>query len=176
VGLSVVIGELDSPIEKRLSGPLVQAVAPFVRDHDVHLTLTSQWVVPLMFTSTRATKRGLAKSSPYRVDLMLEAAHDRSISRLAVECDGAANHGFWDWENDDVRERRISGATGAVFVRYTGKQIFADASGCAEHAVRCLREIVAHGRHARLPALGQQVSDEQALELARSFLERLREK
>jgi len=79
-----------------------------------------------------------ARIDDYRVDFLLARKVGLFSWKLAVECDGHEFHERTKEQaaRDKSRDRTIL-ATGVPIMRFTGKEIWADATACAE-------EIVAH--------------------------------
>lgn len=69
----------------------------------------------------------------YRADFLFTTSREGGISKLAVECDG---HDFHEKTKEqaahDKKRDRFFAAQGIALLRFTGSEIYRDASACAE--------------------------------------------
>lgn len=99
--------QTESPIEHAM----VAAIEAWMDHHDIG----------------NASIETQASIGPYRADILIEVGG----RRLVVECDGAAFHTSPEQVERDKRRDRYCVGQGIAVMRFTGREITADARGCA---------------------------------------------
>jgi len=144
--VSIEIREMtyESPIEQRLGVALIDALRARYESRAEHVILTSQEEVvyrrdlqlKTIKRDAERRRRGEPDRRRHRFDFALRltssvAGRIERVTRLDVECDGAEFH---EAERDAMRDS-ILFDEGWRVLRFTGKQIYANAAACAEATI-----------------------------------------
>lgn len=113
---------------------------------------------------------------PFRLDFLLwpRGGEDRTHC-IGIECDGAAYHSSAQQQSYDAwRERKILERYGIPIIRFSGRQIFADAKGCVREALTRARDFRRQGIVAKLEAFRRSEGPRSVSEIIADRLTELR--
>lgn len=128
------ITRLESPIQARLAEALVVAAAPYAPRPET-LDIESEYII-----EGAATQWWHDKSRNFRADFairLFRPSRTFEHARLVVEADGKDFH---DAARDARRDEMLLKA-GWQTIRFTGREIYRDARGCADRAMSKLEEL-----------------------------------